>query len=102
MQNLPSKFHHFLFQSYKFAFCHFNRLSFNSPQSSLPLTFHPCLPLTIFNFYLIMYFLNERKNVNLIFFIKKKKNPKINPHPRGPSLHPHLEENMGQSRPITD
>ena len=47
MQNSPSKFHNFSFQSSKFVFCHFSPLSFDSPQFSLPLTFHPFLPLVL-------------------------------------------------------
>ena len=46
MQNSPSKFHNFSFQSSKFAFCHFSPLSFNSPQFSILLIFHPYLPLS--------------------------------------------------------
>ena len=38
MQNSPSKFHHFSFQSSKFKFCHFNLLNFIHPQLSPPLT----------------------------------------------------------------
>ena len=65
MQNSPSKFHNFLFQSSKFAFCYFSPLSFNPSQFSLPLIFRPSLPfITLFYFFLIL-----EKNVNL----KKKK-----------------------------
>ena len=38
MQNSPSKFHYFSFQSSKFGFCHFNNLSFFFSQVSLLLT----------------------------------------------------------------
>lgn len=50
MQNSPSKFHHFSFQSSKFAFCHFSPLSFELSQFSLLLTHHPYLPLTTQNY----------------------------------------------------
>ena len=75
MQKSLFKFHHFSFQSFKFTFCHFNPLSFNSPQFSPSLIFHPFLPLAcsklnnfvlnlIFNIYLIIYFLIKKTLVN--------------------------------------
>ena len=58
MQNPPSKFHHFSFQSSKFRFCHFSSLSFIHFQLSPQLTIHQLLPLshtdnTVFSLYLI-------------------------------------------------
>ena len=60
MLNRFSKFHHFSFQSSKFAFCHFNSLSFNPPQFSSLLKFHPFL-LLIKNIIFIIYFLILKK-----------------------------------------
>ena len=68
MQNSSSKFHNFLFQSSKFAFCYFSPLSFNPSQFSLPLIFRPSLPfITLFYFFLIL-----EKNVIFISIFKRK------------------------------
>ena len=50
MQNSPSKFHYFSFQSSKFAFCHFSLLSFEFSQFNLLLSQDPYLPLTTQNY----------------------------------------------------
>ena len=47
MQNLSFKFHNFLFQSYKFEFCHFNSLNLIYSQLSPPLRIRLLLLLSI-------------------------------------------------------
>ena len=71
MQNSLSKFYNFSFQSFMFAFYHFNPLSFNSSQFNPPLTFHLLLLLNcskqcrfglnlIFNIYLFLNLKNPK------------------------------------------
>ena len=82
MKNSTFKFHHFSFQSSKFAFCQFSLLSFKSPQFSFLLTHHPYIPLvlTIIQYLLYHLFLNLKQH-----FLINKKNPEIKITPNNPN-----------------
>ena len=67
MQNSPSKFYHFSFQSYKFEFCYFSLLSFIPFQVSLLL-----VSTVNFIFYFYIYFLILEKTL-----IKKNRDSQL-------------------------